>query len=91
MLYEVITAALDAAIASAYKRGKPILFYYWGPTWVLGKYDLLRIEEPPYDKAVWDKLDKAESGVGLAACAYPTIRASVALNKAFADAAPNLV
>ena len=84
-------AALDAAIASAYKRGKPILFYYWGPTWVLGKYDLLRIEEPPYNEAVWDRLDKAASGVGLAACAYPTIRVSVALNKAFADAAPNLV
>lgn len=84
-------AALDAAIASAYKRGRPIVFYYWGPTWVLGKYDLLRLEEPPYDRAVWDKLDKATSGVGLEACAYPTIRVSIALNKAFADTAPNLV
>lgn len=84
-------AALDAAIASAYKRGRPIVFYYWGPTWVLGKYDLLRLEEPPFNAAVWDKLDKAKSGVGLMACAYPTIRVSIALNKAFADAAPNLV
>jgi len=84
-------AALDAAIASAYKRGKPVFFYYWGPTWVLGKYDLLRIEEPPYDPKVWDRLDKAKSGVGLEACAYPTIRVTIALNKAFADAAPNLV
>jgi len=84
-------AALDAAIASAVKRGRPIVFYYWGPTWVLGKYDLLRLEEPPYDRAVWDKLDKATSGVGLEACAYPTIRVSIALNKAFADVAPNLV
>jgi glycine betaine/proline transport system substrate-binding protein len=84
-------AALDAAIASAYKRGRPIVFYYWGPTWVLGKYDLLRLEEPAYDKTVWDKLDKADSGVGLEACAYPTIRATIALNKAFADMAPELV
>ena len=84
-------AALDAAIASAYKRGRPILFYYWGPTWVLGKYDLTRIEEPPYNEAIWDKLDKAQSAVGLEACAYPTIRVRIALNKAFAGAAPNLV
>jgi len=84
-------AALDAAIASAYKRGRPVVFYYWGPTWVLGKYDLLRLEEPAYDKAVWDKLDKATSGVGLEACAYPTIRVTIAVNKAFAEAAPRLV
>jgi glycine betaine/proline transport system substrate-binding protein len=84
-------AALDAAIASAYKRGQPVVFYYWGPTWVLGKYDLLRLEEPAYDKAVWDKLDKATSGVGLEACAYPTIRVTIAVNKAFAEAAPRLV
>jgi glycine betaine/proline transport system substrate-binding protein len=84
-------AALDAAIASAYKRGRPVVFYYWGPTWVLGKYDLLRLEEPAYDKAVWDKLDQAASGVGLEACAYPTIRVTIAVNKAFAEAAPRLV
>jgi len=84
-------AALDAAIASAYKRGRPIVFYYWGPTWVLGKYDLLRLEEPAYDKAVWDALDKAESGAGLKACAYPTIRATIAVNSAFARSAPNIV
>ncbi|MDX1374550.1 MAG: ABC transporter substrate-binding protein [Burkholderiales bacterium] len=83
-------AALDAAIASAYKRGRPIVFYYWGPTWVLGKYDLLRLEEPPFDAAVWDRLDKAESGAGLEACAYPTIRVTIALNRGFAEAAPNL-
>ena len=84
-------AALDAAIASAYRRGRPILFYYWGPTWVLGKYDLLRLEEPAFDKAVWDALDKAQSGVGLQGCAYPTIRASIAVNRAFAEAAPQLM
>jgi len=84
-------AALDAAIASAYKRGRPILFYYWGPTWVLGKYDLLRLEEPAYDPAIWDALDKATSGEGLKACAYPTIRATIAVNKAFAEAAPRLI
>ena len=84
-------AALDAAIASAYKRGRPIVFYYWGPTWVLGKYDLVRLKEPAYDKAAWEVLDKAKSGAGLKACAYPDIRVTIAVNKAFADAAPALI
>ncbi len=84
-------AALDAAIASAYKRGRPIVFYYWGPTWVLGKYDLVRLAEPAYDKAAWEVLDKAKSGVGLKACAYPAIRVTIAVNKAFADAAPTII
>ena len=84
-------AALAAAIDSAYKRGKPIVFYYWGPTWVLGKYDLLRLEEPAYDKAIWETLDKAKSGEGLQATAYPAIRVSIAVNKAFAEAAPSII
>ena len=58
---------------------------------MLGKYDLLRLEEPPYDPAIWDRLDKAQSGAGLKACAYPTVRASIAINKAFSEAAPKLV
>ena len=49
-------AALSAAIASAYKRKKPVLYYYWGPTWVLGKYDGVMLEEPKYDEKVWDDL-----------------------------------
>jgi glycine betaine/proline transport system substrate-binding protein len=84
-------AALDAAIDSAYKRGRPILFFYWGPTWVLGKYDLVRLEEPAYDKAIWETLDKAESGAGLNATAYPAVRVSIAVNKAFAEAAPSII
>ena len=37
-------------------RSKPALFYYWGPTWLLGKYDFTRLEEPPFDKATWDAM-----------------------------------
>jgi len=84
-------AALDAAIDSAYKRGRPIVFFYWGPTWVLGKYDLVRLEEPAYDKAIWETLDKAKSGAGLKATAYPAVRVSIAVNKAFAEAAPSII
>lgn len=83
--------ALAAAIASAFKRGRPILFYYWGPTWVLGKYDAVMLKEPPYDKAKWDRLDKSKDGRGLEATAYPAIRVTIAANKKFAQAAPRII
>ena len=43
-------AALDAAIASSYKRREPILTYYWSPTAMLGKFDMVKLEEAPGDE-----------------------------------------
>lgn len=37
--------ALDAAVLSSYKRGEPILFYYWSPTPLMGQVDLIKLEE----------------------------------------------
>nr|WP_283099820.1 ABC transporter substrate-binding protein [Pseudomonas sp. MWU12-2037] len=37
--------ALDAAVLSSYKRGEPILFYYWSPTPLMGQVDLVKLEE----------------------------------------------
>ncbi|MBU1306605.1 MAG: hypothetical protein KKF33_13935 [Alphaproteobacteria bacterium] len=36
--------ALDASIARAFTREEPILFYYWGPTAILGKYDAVALD-----------------------------------------------
>ncbi len=36
--------ALSASIARAFIREEPILFYYWGPTALLGKYDAVQID-----------------------------------------------
>ncbi|AEB10819.1 ABC transporter substrate-binding protein [Marinithermus hydrothermalis] len=82
-------AALAAAIASAYERGKPILAYYWGPTWVLGKYDLVMLEEPPFTQECWDELNSERRPQ--TACAYPVIKVTVGVSKDFADQAPTLV
>jgi glycine betaine/proline transport system substrate-binding protein len=35
---------LDASIARAFERAEPILFYYWGPTAILGKYDAVQLD-----------------------------------------------
>lgn len=36
--------ALDASIARAFTREEPILFYYWGPTAILGKFDAVQLD-----------------------------------------------
>lgn len=83
--------ALAAAIASAYKRGKPVVAYYWGPTWVLGKYDMVMLKEPAFDKEKWAKLIASKTGKGLQATAYPVVKILVAVNSKFAKSAPKLV
>lgn len=44
---------LDAAIDRAFTREEPIVFYYWGPTSLMGKYNFVKLDMPPYDDDVW--------------------------------------
>ncbi|UOM36379.1 ABC transporter substrate-binding protein [Acuticoccus sp. I52.16.1] len=88
--------ALASAIESAILREEPIVFYYWGPTWVLGKVgdQVVALEEPAYDEAAWAKLgDMAVEDVTAEteATAYPTIKVSIAVNSDFQEEAPTLV
>jgi len=46
--------ALDAALVGPYKKGKPVLGYYWEPTWLMGAYDFTRLEETPYTEECWE-------------------------------------
>src|SRR5690606_13442939 len=70
------------------KRKKPILFYYWGPTWVLGKFEdqIVQLEEPEFERAVWDSM--AEQEKPERATAYPLVEVYVTANSDFAKAAP---
>ena len=42
-------ANLKASIARKVTQKKPIVAYYWGPTAVIGKYNLVRLGMPPFD------------------------------------------
>jgi glycine betaine/proline transport system substrate-binding protein len=75
-------AALSGSMAAAYQRGEPWFGYYWAPTWVLGKFDMYPLEEPPFDADVW----KANRG-----CAYPSNNVNVAVNAEFAERNPEVV
>ena len=81
-------AALAAAIASAYIRQQPIVTYYWGPTWVLGKYDMMMLEEPAYDPDIFESLTTESKPAK--ATAYPVVEVVIGANRRFADSAPTV-
>lgn len=86
-------AALDAAITASLKRQRPILFYYWGPSWLLGQWgkELVMLREPTFDAATWQALEQAADPRAVkSATAYPAVQVVVGVSKAFADRAPNL-
>ena len=42
--------ALKATIARQVTRNEPFVGYYWGPTDVIGKYNLVKLETPTFDQ-----------------------------------------
>jgi len=81
-------AALASAVASAYARKEPILYYYWGPTWVMGKYDGVMLAEPAYDKAVWDAMMASDKPGKV--CAFPLMKVYTSINSDFGRKAPKI-
>lgn len=81
--------ALDSAIASAVQRGKPVLFYYWNPTALMGRYKFIRLEEPAYTKACWDTLSDQNNNKPCGT-AFPEVEIQVGLSRSFHDADPVL-
>ncbi len=82
--------ALAAAVAGAVKRKRPILFYYWSPTWLTGLYDLVRLEEPAFDEAAFDALRDPDADL-LGGTAYPLATVAISVNTQFATQAPDLI
>jgi glycine betaine/proline transport system substrate-binding protein len=92
------SAALDAAIAGAVKKGEPVLAYYWEPTWLLGLYDMVQLEEPEYTDECWALNTAAKDGeielsdvTAEAGCAYETVGIPKSVTASMADRAPELV
>ncbi|WP_108662787.1 ABC transporter substrate-binding protein [Acuticoccus kandeliae] len=81
-------AALEAAVESAYLRERPVLFYFWSPTWLMGKYDFVQLEEPPFNQETWDAMMASDEPT--AATAYPKTKVVIGANTKFTASAPVL-
>ncbi|MFS8053237.1 ABC transporter substrate-binding protein [Rhizobium sp. BR 317] len=59
-------AGLDGAIAKGYERKEGFLAYYWSPTSLLGKYEMVKLAHGvPFDAAEWKRCNT------VADCANP--------------------
>jgi len=74
-------AALAAAFTAAYEKGKPIAGYYWEPTWLSGKYDMVRLGDEPYDAATFN------DGIG----DIPSVRVTIVATNSLVQRAPEVV
>ncbi|HEX5739857.1 MAG TPA: ABC transporter substrate-binding protein [Hydrogenophaga sp.] len=83
-------AALDAAIASAVQRGKPVLFYYWTPTGLMGKYKFVQLEEGAYDEACYKTLTNKDHATPCGS-GSPDVTIQAGVSSVFHDADPVLV
>lgn len=83
-------AALDAAIVSAVQRGRPVLFYYWTPTGLMGKYKFIKLEEGAYDEACYKTLTNKDHAAPCGS-ASPPVAIQAGVSSVFHDADPALV
>jgi len=49
------SAGLDGALIRAQERGEPIIAFYWEPTSLLGRYEMVLLDSGPYDEAEWKR------------------------------------
>lgn len=83
-------AAFDAAIASAFQRGQPILFTYWSPSSILGKYKVVRLSEPAFSEKCWNTINGSTTDIPCGSSS-PSTNLAVAVSKPFSDSSPELV
>lgn len=82
-------AALEAALSSAMKRKRNVVFYYWTPTPLAGKFDLVPLEMPEYNAEGHLCNARTDCETPFAG-AYPKARVETAVNTTFANEAPQL-
>jgi glycine betaine/proline transport system substrate-binding protein len=75
-------AASVATLTDAYEAGEPWVGYTWTPTAITAKYDLTLLQEPEYDKEIWEKNKGTE---------FPPNKVVVAVHKDLPEQAPEVV
>lgn len=73
--------ALRLAFVSALEKGLPVVGYHWTPTTLMGQYDLVLLEDAPYD-------DHKKYKMGATAC--PSMRVVIASSNHFCENYPEV-
>lgn len=84
-------AAMDAVINAAYERGDPLLFYYWAPTAMLGKFRLVQLQEPPFNAPCWNLIHKTTSIKYVCGSSTPPKTLTIGVSMLFQKSAPELI
>lgn len=89
------SGAMEAALTGAQKKKEPVFGYYWAPTAIMGMYDWYILEEPEYDKEIWDKIIAAKDDPSLRplseATAYETLPINIGIWSGLREKAPVIV
>jgi len=71
--------ALSAVLSTAYERGEAIVGYFWEPTWLLGMYDFVLLEDHPFTNNEDFTAGRVES---------PPVTVTIAASNRFVEAHP---
>lgn len=81
-------AGLDGSIAAAFEKKIGWLGYYWAPTAVLGKYEMVKLSfDVPHDKAEWDACTAVPDCPNPKVNSFPTSQAFTLVTREFAEKA----
>lgn len=82
-------AGLDGSIARAYEREQGWVGYYWAPTALLGKYEMVKLDHGvELDKDQWTSCTSNAECADPKKNDWPKDRVQTVVVKSFADAAP---
>jgi glycine betaine/proline transport system substrate-binding protein len=81
---------LDASIARAFLQEQPILFYYWGPTAILGRYDTFQIDIGEVDEEIYACNTDSACDEPARVTAWPSSPAVVGAASWIPEEAPNV-
>lgn len=81
-------AGLDGSIAKAYEREQGWAGYYWAPTALLGKYEMVKLEHGvEYDEAEWKRCNTVADCADPKKNDWPKDKVQTLVTKSFADRA----
>lgn len=82
--------ALDASIARAFTREEPILFYYWGPTSILGQFDAVQLDLGEVDMDIYACNTDTDCTDPAGITAYPSSPAVIGVASWLPEEAPEV-